>query len=89
MIHPLNRCELTTLFKLEQCSAIEDALRAHQIEYQVKSIDRSSPSIFNMGSRERSGTMFQDMSQNWRYVIYVKRADLAAAQDCTSLRPMR
>lgn len=82
MLHILNRCELATVFDLEQCNVIEKVLDEHQIEYHVKVIDRSSPSIFNMDTREHRGTLFQNMAFNWRYIIYVKRSDLAAAQDC-------
>ncbi len=89
MIHLFNRCELASCFNMEQCQAIEKALRDNQIPYHTKVIDRSSPSAFSMGARERGGTLFHDMAQNWRYVIYVKRKDREAALDCTGLRPIR
>ena len=34
-------------------------------------MDRTSPSVFSMGTRERSGALFQDPAQSWQYVIYV------------------
>lgn len=83
MILPFHRCELVTLFDLEQVDKIKETLSANNIEYQVKTVDRASPSMFSMGSRERSGSMFQNMGQNWRYIIYVKRSELSKAQECT------
>lgn len=89
MIHVLNRCELATVFTLEQCRSLEKALQAGGIGYRTKAAERSSPSAFSTGARERGGTLFHDMSQEWRYVIYVKRKDLEAARECTGLRPLR
>lgn len=89
MVHIFNRCELVTLFDLSQVEDIRKALCANNIKHQVKTIDRASPSMFRMGSRERSGTLFQDTAQNWRYVIYVKRNELSKVQNRTGLTPIR
>ena len=43
---------------------------------QVRTMDRTSPSVFSMGTRERGGALFQDPAQSWQYVIYVARKDL-------------
>lgn len=85
MIHIFNRLELTTLFELDRVEEIRNVLALNNIEHQVRVIDRSSPSIFSMGTRERSGVLFQNLEHNWRYTIYVKRRDFSKAQDCTGI----
>lgn len=86
MILPWNRSELGTVLTLEQCSAITDALEQAGIDCHVKARDRGSPGP-GFGSRERSGTIFQE--PRWLYTIYVLRRDLPAAQAATGLRPIR
>ncbi len=89
MIHIWERCELAALFDLDRVESVRRALSAAQIPHRVKTIDRNAPSLFSRGSRERSGTLFQDMGQSWYYVLYVRRADLARAQACADLGPIR
>ena len=89
MIHFLNRRELATVSSLEQCNTIEKALGQCGIPYHTKVVDRASPSVFSAGTRERSGTLFQNMAYNWIYTVYVKRSDYETALDCTGLRPIR
>ena len=53
-------------------------------------MDRTSPSVFSMGTRERSGALFQDPAQEtWQYVIYVARKDLETARALTGLDGIR
>ena len=52
-------------------------------------MDRTSPSVFSMGTRERSGALFQDPAQSWQYVIYVARKDLETARTLTGLDGIR
>lgn len=89
MLHPFNRCELTTMLGLEKVEPIRAALDRHGIEHQVKVINRNSPSVFNLGTRETAGVLFQNPKNDARYVIYVKRADLSRAQSCTGVGPLR
>lgn len=86
MILPWNRSELATVLTLEQCSAITDALEQAGIDCHVKARDRGSSSL-GFGSRERSGTLFQE--HRWLYTIYVLRRDLPAALAATGLAPIR
>lgn len=86
MILPWNRSELAIVFNMEQCNAITDALEQAGIDCHVKARDRTSPGL-SMGSRERSGTLFQE--HRWMYTIYVLRRDLPAARAATGLSPIR
>ena len=83
MIMPWNRSELATVFTLEQCSRLTQALEEAGIDCHVKVVDR----ILHSGSRERSGTLFQE--HRCQYIIYVLRRELQAAREVTGLIPIR
>lgn len=71
MLTPLNRAQLAAVFQQDRCQEIVRILDQHNIPSQVRTMDRTSPSVFSMGTRERSGALFQDPAQSWQYVIYV------------------
>ena len=49
------------------------------IGYRTKVRDLSSPSLFSMGTRERTGTAFQKVNCQTIYTIYVRKADYERA----------
>ena len=55
---------------------IEDLLCSNGVPYDVKVYDRSSPSIFNMDTRERFGGQFQSSKHSYCYRIYVSKENL-------------
>ena len=85
MLTPLNRVQLAAVFQQDRCQEIVRILDQHQ----VRTMDRTSPSVFSMGTRERSGALFQDPAQSWQYVIYVARKDLETARALTGLDGIR
>lgn len=52
-----NRRELVTVLTMQEQSDILSALRDAGLDYAVKVIDRSSPSVLNPGTRADFGTM--------------------------------
>ena len=80
MISIFNRAQLHPLFDPARRDSLCQALDQAGIEYTVKTVDRSSPSALNFGSRERGGTLLHQMEQNWYYLVYVKKSDWEAAQ---------
>ena len=89
MLTPLNRAQLAAVFQQDRCQEIVRILDQHNIPSQVRTMDRASPSVFSMGTRERSGALFQDPAQSWQYVIYVARKDLETARALTGLDGIR
>ena len=89
MLTPLNRAQLAAVFQQDRCQEIVRILDQHNIPSQVRTMDRTSPSVFSMGTRERSGALFQDPAQSWQYVIYVARKDLETARALTGLDGIR
>lgn len=89
MLTPLNRAQLAAVFQQDRCQEIVRILDQHNIPSQVRTMDRTSPSVFSMGPRERSGALFQDPAQSWQYVIYVARKDLETARTLTGLDGIR
>lgn len=64
MLTPLNRAQLAAVFQQDRCQEIVRILDQHNIPSQVRTMDRTSPSVFSMGTRERSGALFQDPAQS-------------------------
>ena len=60
MISIFNRAQLPPLFDPARRDSLCQALDQAGIEYTVKTVDRSSPSALNFGSRERGGTATPD-----------------------------
>lgn len=87
MIAPWNRCELATVLSQEECDHLTRALEDAGLDYQVKVIDRASPSALSMGTRERSGVFLQPGSI--QYHIYVRQKDREKAREVTGLGPIR
>lgn len=75
MITIFNRKELFITYSMKKQSEIRDALYNNNIDYQIKTVDRMSPSPFSSGSRGRVGTFGQNMNINYEYIIYVRKTD--------------
>ena len=52
----LNRKELLITYDLNQLNRLRDALSQAGIDYQLRTKDLASPSIFEAGSRSRTGS---------------------------------
>ncbi len=79
MITIFNRKELTVSFSMEKQSQIRDILRANNIEYSIKAINRKSPSPFSAASRARTGTFGENLELSYEYIIYVQKQDYEKA----------
>ena len=79
MITIFNRKELTITFSMEKQSQVRDILRANNMEYSIKAINRKSPSPFSPGSREITGTLGENLELAYEYIIYVKKQDYEKA----------
>lgn len=82
MIWLFNRKELTVCLNQKQYNKVRDALDAAGIPCQVRVRDRTSPSPFAAGTRERSGSFGQDPAASLTWRIYVRRQDWEAARAC-------
>lgn len=81
MLTIFNRKELCIVFSMKEQANIRESLAVNNIEYSMKTINRSSPSPFASGSRGRSGTFGQDMDLNYEYVFYVNKKDYELAKN--------
>lgn len=75
MITIFNRKELCITFSMKEQSEIRCALSNNDIDYQIKTVDRMSPSPFSIGSRGRVGSFGQNMNVNYEYIFYVRKID--------------
>ena len=82
MITIFNRRELYITYSMKKQSEIRDTLSSNHIDYQIKTVDRMSPSPFSIGSRGRLGSLGQNMDVNYEYIFYVRKADYDLAQFC-------
>lgn len=80
MITVLNRKELTITFDMNERSRVCNILADHGIDYQIKTVNRMSPSPISAGTRGRTGTMGQNYDAAIEYIIYVKKSDYGEAQ---------
>ena len=80
-----NRRELVTVLTMQEQSDILSALRDAGLDYAVKVIDRSSPSVLNPGTRADFGTMGMSPGAQYEYIIYVNKRDYDAARDAAGL----
>lgn len=79
MITVLNRKELTTTYNMNEQARVRDILNAKGIDYDVRVVDRMSPTSMATGTRTRTGTFGQNQDSMKEYVIYVKKKDYGQA----------
>ena len=80
MITIFNRQELFVTFDMQKKSNICALLDAQGIDYDVKVKDISNPSPMFAGSRSRTGSLGVNSSSTYEYKIYVKKEDIAKAE---------
>lgn len=79
MITVLNRKELTTTYNINEQARVRDILNANGIDYEIKVVDRMSPSPLATGTRTQTGTFGVGQESMKEYVIYVKKKDYEQA----------
>ena len=78
MITPFNRAELFITYDLNRLNQVRYALEAAGLDYQYRTKDLASPTIFS--SRGRTGTFGMNNDARVEYKLYVRREDLEQAQ---------
>lgn len=88
MITIFNRRELAITFEMKKQAEIREMLSLHGIEYQIKTVNRTSPGFLPVGSgtRARTGTPGIKMEYTYTYKIYVKKSDYEKARAVISGR---
>lgn len=79
MLTFFNRRELTITFSMAEQVKLRDILESHSIRYQLKVVNRDSPSFFSE-ERARLGTFGEDLYYNSEYIFYVHKNDWDEAQ---------
>lgn len=79
MITVLNRRKLISTYNTKEQARVRDILAANGIDYEVKVVNRMSPSPMAAGTRARTGTFGQSQEKMDEYMIYVKKADYEKA----------
>ena len=80
MLTPLNRKELTVTYSLKEQARIRDILSANGIDYNIKTLNTTSPSPMTAGRRAILGNFGIDQSVAYEYKIYVKKDELERAR---------
>lgn len=79
MLTIFNRKELRISYSMEEQARIRDLLSENHIDYQIKTVNRRSPSSFSAGTRARTGSFGENPELAYEYIIYVKKDDLEKA----------
>lgn len=79
MLPFFNQKELVVCSNQSQYQKYTSLLEKEGIGYRTKVRDLSSPSLFSMGTRERTGTAFQKVNCQTIYTIYVRKVDYERA----------
>ena len=74
MLTPFNREELLLTYDLNRFNQVRYALEAAGLDYQYRTKDLASPTIFS--SRGRTGTFGMNDGAWVEYKLYVRRKDL-------------
>lgn len=80
MITIFNRKELLSTNEMQRQAQARQRLADSGIDYQVKVINRKSPSPLAAGSRAYTGTFGEKLEFAYTYIIYVKRTDFSRAR---------
>ena len=78
MLTPFNREELLLTYDLNRFNQVRYALEAAGLDYQYRTKDLASPTIFS--SRGRTGTFAMNNDARVEYKLYVRREELEPAQ---------
>ena len=84
MLTIFNRKELCITYSLEEQANIRNILCENQIDYQIKTVNRRSPSPVAAGTRARTGTFGENPGLAYEYIIYVKKDDYEKASHVIS-----
>ena len=79
MITIFNRRELISTFYMKKQSEIKSILAQNKIDYDIRTINRKSPSPMAAGSRARTGTFGENLAFEYEYTIFVKKTDYDTA----------
>lgn len=72
MIFICNRKEVYNGFSMEEFNRIKDILSAKGIQYDFKTVNRSTSSGFD-STRGRIGSMGENLKYSYEYYIYVNK----------------
>jgi len=60
---------------MKKQAKVRELMAQNNIPYSIRVINRKSPSIFDAGSRARTGTFGENLQLEYEYTIYVNRKD--------------
>lgn len=79
MITIFNRKELCVTYDKSEQVRIRNILNDHNIDYSIKTINRTSTSPIAAGGRSRAGNFGQKQDYMYEYMIYVQKNDYEKA----------
>lgn len=73
MISIFNRKELFITYEMRKQAEVRELMAQNKIPYSIKVINRKSPSIFEAGSRARTGTLGKTFSWSMNILFMLRR----------------
>ena len=80
MLNFINKKELISVYSIKEQARIRDILASNGIDYEIKVINRKSPSPLGGGTRATTGTYGENLDIMYQYVIYVNKKDIERAK---------
>lgn len=75
-----NRKELLVTFDSKRQAQVRNLLSVGNIDYQIKVVNRKSPSPLGGGERAQTGTFGEKLEQEYEYIIYVPKEEYERAK---------
>lgn len=82
MITMLNRKELIATFQIKEQARVRNILQENNIDYLIKTVDRTSPAPMAAGLRGGVEELKREENSMLEYVIYVGKEDYQKARKC-------
>ena len=80
MLEFICKKELISVYSIKEQARIRDILASNGIDYEIKVINRKSPSPLGGGTRATTGTYSENLDIMYQYVIYVNKKDIERAK---------
>lgn len=78
--------DIFTTYSMKEQAEVRELLAQNGIRYRVKTVNRLSPSPVDAGVRARMGSLGNDLSKSYEYIVIVHKDDVERARSILNNR---